>query len=588
MALSPYAQEYLDRVKDSVANTSVIGRLSYWMEKHTRLAGKTFSFKDHEFQRAIVDSTHPHQEVIKPSQMGVSEIESRLALGFLAVSPDVVGIYSMPTLGEALRFSKSRVDPVIKASPYLKEKVVAGSDSSSFKQIGTSQLFMMGTYGKALISVPADLFIQDEKDFSNQEVLATAESRMSHSRFEFPEHDIRGFRKAFSTPTVPGYGVSEGFEKSNKLRRLVRCKYCGHHFWPNFLQHCVVSGYDNSFEELTYQEVDDLELRGLLNTAKLLCESCHNPLKPTDLGPDYREWVAEKPSVTAIEGWAITPFDLPKYHTATSLLKKLSKFKGNVGHFRNFTLGLPYADASNGIMPNAVRDNTTLRPVFPGSGPIYGCVAGLDVGLTSWLTIGYPLYDRLEIIWAEQIKVDRTKPDHLYTTVVERVQQYGVTKLVCDNQPFTDTILRIQAFFLKGVVLPCSYSLPDKSLPMYTVQDNNHTVSANRTKTLDYLVKRVNNGQVKFANFPELNTLITHMQGMKRVDRLLDDGEVESNWVKCGSGDHYFHSLNYLNMAADTVTPMTGLIWVPPVGIHTAVPGRKFTPDPEDQKLLIR
>lgn len=344
-----YYKEYLSRVKDAVESSSALGRISYWLEKHTRLSGGRYSFKGHEFQRKIIDSEHPNQVVLKPSQTGVSEMTARLCLGFIAVSPDTVSIYTLPTVNEALRFSKSRVDPIIKGSKYLNSIMVSGSDSSSFKQVGSSQLFMAGTFGKALISIPTDLLINDELDFSNPEVIATAESRLSHSRFYNEELDLRGIRRKFSTPTVPNVGVSDLFNKSNKNYRLVKCKHCSHWFHPDFLAHVRVTGYDRTMDEISYSQVNDLETRGLLNTAKLLCEKCHKVITKDNLMPEYRDWVEESPTVKHIEGFCVSPFDLPDYHTPSSLLRKRLEYKEEEGHFRNFTLGVPYSDSSNSI-----------------------------------------------------------------------------------------------------------------------------------------------------------------------------------------------------------------------------------------------
>ncbi len=591
MALNTLADEYLGRIKDAVESKTALGRLSSWLEKHTTIGGRRFSFKDHEFQIDIVDSPHPDVAVIKPSQVGLSEGTARLYLGFLAVSPDTVGIYTLPTVNEALRFSKSRIDTIIKGSKYLSSAVNPGSDSSSFKQVGSSQAFMAGTFGKALISIPTDLLVNDEVDFSNPEVLVTAESRLSHSRFYNEVLDIRGIRRKFSTPTLPQIGIADAFDKSDMRRRLVKCKHCGKWFWPNFLQHVVVQGYDNSMEEITYLDVQDLEDRGLLKTAKLLCEHCHNPVSQQDLGPDRREWVAEKPHIVAREGYSVSPFDLPAYHSPTSILRKKIQFKEEEGHFRNFTLGLPYADASNSVLPDAVRKNTILLPAYPGTTNHYGCVAGLDVGKTSWLIIAVPYrvsgVTELHVIWTEQIKVNQQSEDQLFSTVVERFRQFRVVKAVCDAMPFTDTILRIQAQFAEQLVLPCMYTLTDRKLPNFQVKDSDNSLEANRTKSLNSLVKRVNNNLVKYAKTPDIKTLESHLQGMKRVDRLGDDGTWKSEWVRSGP-DHYFHALNYTNMAAEMCEDILHTGWAPvPNVVQAIVGGRVESESPADPLQLF-
>ncbi len=582
--MDEYYKEYIHRVRDAVESSSALGRLSHWLTKHTTLAGKKFSFKDHEYQEAIVDSTHPNQAVKKPSQVGLSELTARLILGFLAVSPDTVGIYTLPTVNEALRFAKSRMDPVIKGSKYLSNMISPGNDSSSFKQLGSSQLFMAGTFGKALISIPTDLLVNDELDFSNPEVIATAESRLSHSRFFDEILDIRGIRRKFSTPTVPGVGVSDLFDKSDKRYRLVKCKHCGHWFWPNFLVHVVVQGYDRIMDEITYAEVLHLDSRGLIETAQLLCEKCHGPITRTNLGAEYRDWVAERPHVRHVQGFQVSPFDLPAYHSPASLLRKKLEFKEEEGHFRNFSLGIEHSDASNSILPNAVKDNTTIRPQYPDSTSAYGCVMGLDVGKTSWLLVGKPMLNpgtmetTIHVFWAEQVNIRTGEEDILFETVVERIKQFRVSKIVCDSLPYTDTIIRICKRFPTGLALPCMYVLTDRKLPPYIVKNDETSVDANRTKTINSIVRKVNNNQVKFAKFPDIEVLEKHLQGMKRVDRILDDGSVDSQWVKSGP-DHYFHALNYLNMAADMVGASIVSGFSPGVGIVKTVVGKNVKDD---------
>jgi len=588
MALNNFAQEYVNRLKDAIASTSALGRVSSWLEKHTTLHGKPFSFKDHEFQKDIVDDTHPNSVVTKPSQVGVSECICRLGLGFIAISPDTVAIYTLPTVYESLRFSKSRIDPVIRGSRTLSELMVPGGDSASFKQIGSSQLFMMGTFGKAIISIPTDILISDEIDFSNPEVLVTAESRLSHSRIYNEELDIRGIRRQFSTPTLPNMGVAAKFDKSDQRRRLVRCNHCNSWFWPNFLEHVVVAGFDGSMYEITYLEVQSLESRGLLETAKLLCPSCRHPIKKADLGPENREWVAEYPERKDIRGWAVSPFDLPKYHNPTSLLRKMLQYKEEIGHFRNFTLGLPFADASNSVMPGRVKECATLMPINPESGGIRGTVMALDVGKTSWLMVGRNNGSDLDVIWYEQIKLVQDLDDALFETVVNRIIQFGVELAVFDAQPYTDTMLRIQRRFSAGQVLLAMYTLTDRRTAISQVRESDYTLEINRTKALDAVVKRVNNRHVKFARLPDLDLLEAHLQNSKRVDRTEENGDVVSEWVKAGP-DHYMHCLNYLNLAATRMQASYSEMWTPRLSIMTATVGKNVPEEsPADPLTLFR
>jgi len=568
---------------DAVSETSSLVRISDWMVKRTFLNGKNYSFKDHEYQVEIVNTQHPNTCCIKPSQVGMSEAEYRMVLGLLDTTPDSVALLLMPTVHEAQRQVKSRIDPIIQGSRHLSARLNPGSDSASFKQIGTSQLHVGGTYGKAVISIPCSMVIVDERDFCNPEALVTAESRLSHAPHVDEKTGLRGFRREFSTPTASGIGVSESFEQSDQKRRLVKCKHCGHWFWPNLLVHGVIPGFDNRLEDITYLDVRALEAKGHIANARILCEKCHNPVTKENLAPEYREWVPTYPERYMTEGFAVSPFDLPEYHSASTLLRKLIKFKNEFGHWKNFTLGLSHDDASNSILDEIVKQNMVLKPIPPEVAEamkLYGCIAGLDVGKTSWLTIGKPVGRKVHILWVEPIRLRGENGDGLKEHVLKRLKQYGVIRLVSDALPYTDTILGIRDSMPDELVYPCMYTLTDKKLPAYVPKEKEgeRSVDANRTKTLNRVAKRVNGSEVLFPILDEMETVRDHLQGMKRVDQTDERGEVEQNWIKSSRDDHYFHSLNYLLIAADMVEEsLSG--WAPVPSITQIEVGKKAIVD---------
>lgn len=571
-----FESEFLDRIKDTLDRQSALGRLSVWLEKNTFLHGRPYSFKGHEFQRDIVDSKHNDAVVIKPSQVGATEFITRLVLGFLAVESDTVAMYLLPTVGEAQRAAKSRIDPIIATSPYLRTIISAGSDSSGFKQIGSSQLITGGTFGKAVISVPTDLLTIDELDFCNPAVVATAESRLTHSRFVDEHTGTRGIKRKWSTPTAEGFGVHGLFAQSDQRHRQVRCR-CSHWFWPEWLKHVVVDGWDDEFSKMTYMDAIQIEERGLLDTARIICPACHAPMKRAQLEEENREWVADFPERKTLQGWHINPFDLPAYHTPASITRKLISYGTEVGHFRNFVLGVAYSDASNSVVDEAVERNCVLEPVPPEvakSLGISGCVAGLDVGKTSWIVIARPnLVDHgVDVIWAQQLRLRRDDGEDLYAQVMHLLDYFGVIKLVSDAMPYTDTVLSIQAARPQGWVIPNYYGLQDKKLPNFVVKDEDKdmpSLLSHRTKSLNSLAASMNSGKMRFPAHAEMKLVRRHLQGMKRVDR---PEEGYSEWVKSGD-DHYFHALNYLNMAADIVFKDNTSGFAPRPSIHQVVVG---------------
>jgi hypothetical protein len=559
-----YYEKFLERLDDAIANRSALGRISAWLPKNAVLNGNPYSFKDHEFQIAIIDSKHDNSGVMKPSQVGLTQASIALATAFTAIEFNVTTYYLMPTIGLVHLVMKSRLAPFLEGSPKLKALLVKGSDSASFKQLGSSQIIAGGTHGSAVISVPTDLVLVDELDFCNLENVATAESRLTHSRFVNLDTGNRGLKRKWSTPTNKGFGIHKLILKSNQMVRMAKCIHCRTHFYPEFLKHVTVTGWDDSLDKLTAQDAMLLEERGLVDSAVLRCPNCKKTLDAQALAEPNREWVATYPSRTVTEGWLVNPFDLPTYHTPASILRKLISYDGHVHHFHNFVLGLPYSDATTSVMDDVVESSQIIEAVGPGNPSRKVRVAGMDFGLVSHLVIGEKntITGDLEIIWLERIKLE----DGLKDVVLSRLREYNVRSFVPDALPYTPIVHEIQTDVPSTImVYPNYYSLKDSKLPSFIVEEGTRTVSSHRTRTLDETVKKVNGGMVKFPkNLPdEMGIMRLHLQNMKRVES--SDGEI-IDWVKDGA-DHYFHALNYFVLAANILSGISIL--------HYPLPGFK-------------
>ena len=110
-------------------------------------------------------------------------------------------MYGLPEQTEATfaaTLAKTRVNPVIQDSPYLKD-MLTDTDNVEVKQLGTSYLYLKGAASSnAPISIPADALVHDELDFSDPLVISQYQSRLTHSPHKF--------KTKLSTPTIPGKG----------------------------------------------------------------------------------------------------------------------------------------------------------------------------------------------------------------------------------------------------------------------------------------------------------------------------------------------------------------------------------------------
>ena len=161
--------DHLARLRDGVNNTYSVTNLAPWIEKYTYLDGRRFSFKDHEFQRTIIEDTAKTSIVIKCAQVGLSEVLYRYAVAACITQDDFTVIYTFPSATDAETNNRTRIDPMIEGSPEVLRMVNPNMNNSTVKQFGrNSFLFFKGTFSStAGISLPASAVISDEYDKSD-------------------------------------------------------------------------------------------------------------------------------------------------------------------------------------------------------------------------------------------------------------------------------------------------------------------------------------------------------------------------------------------------------------------------------------
>ena len=538
----PQARAYLTRLRAASSGATDLTRTADWIianTRHPRVASQHWSFKDHEFQIGICNEHRYKASIRKCSQIGLSELSVRIMLALLAIYPSTTGIYTLPSAGFARKFAKSRIDPVISASPDLKPMVPTEINSSELKRIGTSFLHISGTWGQAAaISVPADVLIHDEVDFSNQTVLTTYASRLGHAQ-------DGGIVRRFSTPTVNGYGVSEAYDNGTQASYAIKCPGCYEWVVPNFLLDVVLPGYDGALVELDKSDVGNPLYK--FDEAKLLCPECRAEIPHDRLAdPARRQWVHAYPDRDEAS-YQVAPIDAPAVNSVTKTLTAIKDYDRKAD-WVNFELGIPYEDAESTFLPDVMKANRVVEWLAPRPMAAQGCIAGLDLGKTSWMLIGHTRDGRtIDLVHAEKIK--ETGEGYLVERVMELVKWYGIIKLVVDAMPNFSTGLQLINRTRHNQTYACYYVRSNRTaLSNMDVKDVEQVINANRTGTFDDLVKAVNAGQYRFARHQEFNLVIEHLASMKRVSHMNSQGERVAAWTATGD-DHYAHALNYLELA---------------------------------------
>lgn len=543
--------DHLDYIRGELFNTYSPARVAEWMCTNTFIGGKPFSFKDHEYQEKIVMSNAPQIVVKKCSQVGISEMSFRRTLALLDLIPGFTAIYTLPTASFAANVMKTRIDDIIRTSARLSYKVDKSVDNTEIKRLGDSYLYLKGTYGSAAaISIPADLLVADEVDFSDQEVLSNYQSRLTHSRYKW-KFDL-------STPTVAGFGIDTKFRTSRRMFNMVKCSHCNHHFYPRFQEHIVLPGYDKPLLDLTKEALARLDH----TKAYLACPCCG---KNPDLSPAHREWVVENPDDNTLsEGYQISPFDAPAFISVPYLIEASVSYKRKTD-FINFNLGECAEDSDSGIQAEDIRNAYD----FHHTNGVTHYVFGADMGQICHIMIaGVDYYGKLHVVHTERCR---------YTEFEQRYfdlkQRYRFRAALCDSQPYTDLIHRLQQ---KCPIMFGAVYTNNKALELFRMREQDEEgsralldvrqVNVNRNYSFDVLMETLRRQDITFAADENRDAIEKHLVDMKRIRRTDQYGEEQFAWQKSQEGqDHFHHALLYLFIASHLCeVEFSSSIWLPP------------------------
>lgn len=544
-------EDHLARTRTAMLTGYSLSNRAAWIEKHTYLRGEPFSFVGHEYQRKIIDLECQEALIRKCSQIGLSELSIRDSLAMTNTMPGFTVIYTLPTAAFSKTFARTRVDPVIEGSPFLRARVHADVNNGEVKQFGESFNYFRGTKGvTAAISVPADCLVHDEYDFSDLEVLSTYHSRLMHSKWKW--------KRKFSTPTINGWGISAEFDVAEQHWNMVKCNHCSHWFVPDFFLHVRVPGWD---EELNRITLDNLH-QTRYHEAALHCPACDGV---PSLAPEHREWVIKNPDtandVVAVQ---VQPFDAPTIISCADLISASTTYE-RYADFINFNLGLPAEDKENSF----TREE--LMSIFTTTGRFspYAYCMGIDVGVDCHIMIGaVGPSQQMDVIHSERVPVGK-----LEARRGELAARFRVRVCVMDSQPYFDLLMRLQGRDknLWGAVYSQSKDLEVYSTTIQEADDvkgrpQMRQVDLNRNKAFDALMEFVRSGALGVIESENKEAIIRHMMDMKRIKDFNADNDLVFSWKKSAKGqDHWHHTLLYLYIASRLLATAQNVVVLPGV-----------------------
>lgn len=530
--------------------------------KYGRVNGKPYSFKDHEFQQEIIRDTSARIDVQKCSQVGLSEVMVQKTIAMGATMKHIRIIFTLPTRDMAMPFSKDRFDTAIDSSDFYSGLVHKASNSASQKKIGTCTLYITGSFGaNSAISVPAEVVISDEVDFSNEVVLGKLNSRLRHASM-VDEMGNRGMRMRFSTPTVDDYGVNKGFLAGNQMHYMVKCLGCKQWVLPDFDHDFIVPGFDDSIVKFGREDVSDPRFR--IQESYIKCPCCGKDLQQALLNPERRQWVAKRPDVWD-HSYQVFPWDVPKYNTPPAIIKQMGDYPLR-SDFYNFVIGLPHSDAENNF---TVTDEHRKRVsdvdlwIFQQWAVTCQTIGGMDIGKVCHFVVKAKVGRHWHVVWAE--KIHNTRENPATGQVIERYDYFRMAMLCIDAGPDI-TLVNSLVGAREGIRAVVYVGKVSGILPIDEKADG-MVVNADRTKTLSLLLNKHNAGEIHYPMREEITKeIFEHLKTTKKIRAKGPDGEMVERFIKTNDTDHWVHALNYSNIAALLVEDLglSAIISAPP------------------------
>lgn len=301
--------------------------------------GELLDFKDHVFMVDIYNDWSPKIVGKKAAQVTWSTTMNHKML-WAAKNIGLDIIYSMPTADEVREMVSGKTNRLI-AHNKIYQRWTEDKDTVEQKKVGNHMIYYRGTMTeRAALAIPADLYVSDETDRSDQTIVEQYSSRLQHSKF--------AWEWRFSNPSVPENGVDKWWQESDQKEWFVQCEGC------------------NRDQILSMEHIREESYK---------CEKCGRILNQRK-----GRWIKR-----------FRDRDISGYHTSLLMCPWISptrvlqlKKEKSEQYFSNFVLGEPYVGSGN-YLPRHILFSNLTQEQNPQDSP---SVIGVDTGKNIHFVVG--------------------------------------------------------------------------------------------------------------------------------------------------------------------------------------------------------
>lgn len=393
--------------------------------------GQKLDFLDHPFMWDIFNDWSPKMCAPKAAQITFSTTAIHKLL-WLSKHKKLDIIYSLPTAGDINDFVSAKVNRLIANNP-IYQTWTEDKDSIVQKRVGTSTIYFRGTWtDRAALMIPADVYIADEVDRSNQINVEQFASRLQHSKYQWEWR--------FSNPSAPGVGVDKWWQQSDQKHWFITCDACGHEWY------------------LTMENVMEKEERNFY----FGCTKCRAELNRRK-GRWIKRWKDRE-----ISGYHISLLMAP--WVSANKIMELKESKSEE-YFANMVLGEPYIGRGNTLTSQMLFQNLTSLTNPQDTRPIIGVDTGVD--------IRYTIGNASGIFYYGQCK-DYNELEHL-------LKRWENAIMVIDQGGDIVGPRKLREKYPNRVYL-CFFSADRKNDELIRWRDEDCTVMADRNKMIQLVV----------------------------------------------------------------------------------------------------
>lgn len=457
--------------------------------------------------------------IMKSTQVGVSELCWRWA----ARRSDRFGdttLYIFPTDTHVRAFGDERIEPAIQASEYLLSRIDAKSvKHKTLKNVGRGFMHLRGSNSRAgAQSVPADAIVFDEYDELDSGNVVQIERRLSGSQAAGRVPRTR----RIGIPSVPNFGISKVWDRSDKRRWYVTCAECDEQQpldfasnvrWANPGSDRVCKFGDDEFD-------DPMEVE----RAWRVCRKCEAEINVAE-----GEWIRTDPG-RSIPGWHVTRLIVPLTDLEEIVKNSRKTEPHEVEAFWNNDLGEPYSSTESSLDLKVIARACSLGVEqvdrYVGRNPV---VAGIDVAGTRPLNVSIVEIlpdDVRQALWIGTVEN--------FQGLMPLMDLFGVHVAAVDGNPERRQAMAFAATFPGRVVL-CEYTTEPRAQPIDYKPEQN-MVRVQRTLVIDAMMDSIRSTRYRPVQVPPAG-YTDHLRALHRRIEMDARGRPRATYISTGPDD---------------------------------------------------